>query len=227
MTGQDIDDLVSGFLQDTAATQWLRADRLRWINAGVRDIATYRPKATTVSQNLLLTAGSTRQAVPADTIGVLDLVCNMGATGTTPGRAITTVATERLSASAPNWRKDRGAAVRHLVLDDRDPSAFYVWPAPSSAVYVEALLHKHPAPIAAMSEVLPLDNSYQNPLVDYVMHLAFAQEIEMPGRLELSAAHYAKYASTMGIKVQMAKKASAVANTAENPTHPVVDKNGA
>lgn len=227
MTGQDIDDIVAGLLQDADATQWSAEDRLRWINAGVRDIATHKPKATTVSQNILLTAASTRQAVPADTIAVLDLVCNMGESGTVPGRHITAVSADRLGASRPSWRRDKATYVRHLVMDDRDPGAFYVWPAPSAASYVEALLHKHPAAIAALSQTLPLDNSYQNALVDFVMHMAFSQEAEMPERLTLAAAHYAKYAQTLGLQVQRQKKASAPANTAENPTHPVVDKNGA
>ena len=227
MTGQEIDDIVTGLLQDAGYNQWTREDRLRWINAGVRDIATHKPKATTISQNLMLSANSARQAVPADVIQLLDLNCNMGEDGSTPGRAISTVTAERMNAAIPVWRKQKGSQVRHLVVDDRDPSAFYVWPSPSRAIYVEALVHKHPVAITAMSNTLPLDASYQNALVDFVMHMAYSQEAEMPERLSMAAAHYAKYAQTLGIQVQRQKKASAPANSAESPVHPAVDKNAA
>ena len=227
MKGSDVDAIVGPLLADPDSTTWSQANRLLWINAGVRDIATYKPKATTITQAIPLTANVTRQALPAGCIAVLDLTANMGVDGVTPGRAITTVAADRLAAIVPSWRSAAGPAVRHLVMDDRDSGAFYVWPALSAFGYVEALLHKHPTPIAAMTDTLPLDDSYLNVLSEYVLHMAYAQDGENQDHAALSVAHYTKYANTLGIQIAKQKKASAPANSAENPAYPAVDKNGA
>lgn len=227
MTGQEIDDIVTGLLQDKAGTQFLPEDRLAWINAGVRDIATHKPKATTISAALLLYAGKTRHVLPTDVIALLDITCNLGATGLIPGRHITQTTAQRLGAIRPKWRSEKGPEVRHFVADDREAGTFCVWPAPPVDTYVDATIHKHPQPITALSETLPLDASYQNALVDFVMHMAFSQEIELPERLTLAGAHYNKYAQTLGIQTARQKKASPGANGPENPAAPVNDRNGA
>lgn len=227
MTGNDVNSNLT-ILSDPSMRVWKLPARINAINAAVRDIAANKPKATTVVGNLLLAAGVTRQAVPADVIEVLDLTCNMGpAPGNTPGRVITTVSAERLQASVPGWRRDKGAAVKHLVVDDRDPSSFNVWPAPLTAMYVEGLLQKHPATIAALADTLPIDQSYLNAVIEYTLHMLYAQEAENEEHGALSAAHYNKYVNLMGLQAVKQKRASAPANSAENPAYPVVDKNGA
>jgi hypothetical protein len=225
MTGDNIKADVQAVLDD-AGIQWADANLLTWINAGGRDIASYKPKATTLRAAITLTSGVSKQALPAGAIAVLDLTVNLGTSGTSIGRAITPVSEERLRAVRPGWRADTGAAVKHLVQDDRDAGFFTVWPAPNAALQVEALLHKHYTPIAALGDTLTLDDSYRNALGEFVLHMAYAMEGDSMSA-ELSAAHYAKYAQTIGIQVQRQKRASSAANSTENPAYPAVDKNGA
>lgn len=225
MTGDDIKADVQSKLVD-AGIRWDDPFLLAAINEAGRDIATIKPKATTLRANIQLTPNVTKQANPAGAIAVLDLFANMGVAGITPGRGITTIAEERLRAARASWRADKGAEVKHLVQDDRDPGFFNVWPAPTTALYVEALLHKVYAPIANLGDALPLDDSYRNPLGDYVMYCAYAMEGEQQN-IAAASGYYAKYAQTMGVQIQKQKRASAPANGPENPTQPAVDKNGA
>lgn len=225
MKGDDIISDVQAVLDD-AGIQWDPVRILLWINAGGRDIATYKPKATTVRQNVQLAAGVTKQAMPAGTIAVLDLFANMGANGATPGRAITVVSEDRLRAVRPGWRSEQGDAVKHLVQDDRDGSGYAVWPAPKTALYVEALLHKQYVPIVLAADTIGLDDSYRNALNEYVLHMAYAMEGDALN-VQLAEAHYAKYAQIIGIQIKQQKRASAAANSTENPVFPVVDKNAA
>lgn len=225
MTGDDIKADVQAILVDTGI-QWSEANLLLWINAGGRDIATFKPKATTLRQDITLAANVTKQALPAGAIQVLDLTCNMGADGATPGRAITVVAADRLAAARPGWRGDKGDVVKHLVIDDRDPKAFIVWPAPKTALHVEGLVHNQFTPITALAQTISLDDSYRNALGEYVLHCAYAMEGEDID-VGLSAAHYAKYAQIIGIQIKQQKRASAAANSAEAPTYPANDKAGA
>jgi hypothetical protein len=121
MTGQDVNDLLY-VLSDPDRVTWPLPMRLEAINAGVRDIANAKPKAMTVSLLLDITPGTTRQAVPADVVALLDLTANMGAT------ASRRAGTSRLSRPI-GWPRacragagDKGTAIKHLVIDDRDPA---------------------------------------------------------------------------------------------------------
>lgn len=224
MTGNDVDKQLSD-LNDPDKVTWTASDRLAWIVAGVREIATHKPKSSTSSENLQLAIG-TKQQLPTGAIAVQDLVCNLGEDGDTPGRGITTVSAERLRAARPSWRSETGTAVKHLVVDDRDPKAFYVWPGPVQPTFVEALLHRIPAEVTSFEAVLPLDDSYLNPLVHYCKFRAYAKDGENPDHAALAVAHYNAFATAIGIQQMRQKKASAPANSAESPVYPAVDKNG-
>lgn len=227
MTGNDVDGMLAD-LNDPGYVTWTLPDRLRWINAGVREIITAKPKANTVTELLALTPGTTRQAKPANVIGILDLNVNMGTDGLTPGRHISTVSADRLGASVPGWRTQLGTVVKHLVVDDRDPSAYYVWPGIKSGAWqVEALLEKHPTAITDMGQTLPIDDSYLNPLAAYVMHMAYGRDSENADYASMSIAQYTKFAQILGIQIKQQKRAAPIANTPENPVYPAVDKNAA
>jgi hypothetical protein len=224
MTGNDVDKQLSD-LNDPDKVTWPDTDRLAWIVAGVREIATHKPKSSTSSENLLLVVG-TKQQLPAGAIAVQDLICNMGEDGDLPGRGITVVSADRLRASRPSWRSETGPVVKHLVVDDRDPKAFYVWPGPSTQLYVEALLHRIPAEVTTLDAVLPLDDSYLNPLVSYCKFRAYAKDGENPDHAQLAIAHFNAFAAAIGIQTMRQKRASAPANSPESPMAPAVDKNG-
>lgn len=227
MTGQDVDDLARSILQDPDSVHWVAADFLLWINAGERDIITHKPKANTVTKPITLEPNQCRQDTPAGTIQILDLMTNLGTDGLTPGRDITMVSMDRMRAAKPSWRRDKGPFIRHGILDDRDRTVYYVWPAPQQAIIIEARCCDLPTPIDALSDALTLEDEYQNALAHYTLFMAYAQDSEDAANMSLSQAHYTVYAQTIGIQVAKQKKASAPANSTENPAYPAVDKNGA
>ena len=227
MTGQDVDDLARSILQDPDAVHWTAADFLLWINAGERDIVTHKPKANTVTKPITLEPNECRQDTPAGTIQILDLMTNLGTDGLTPGRDITMVSMDRMRAAKPSWRRDKGPFIRHGILDDRDRTVYYVWPAPTAALIIEARTCDLPTAIDALSDTLTLEDEYLNPLAHYCLFMAYAQDSEDAANMSLSQAHYMVYAQTIGIQVQKQKRASAPANSTENPAYPAVDKNGA
>lgn len=225
MNGLYVEALARTILNDPDKDHWSPEDVLAWINAGERDIVTHRPKALTVTQNITITAGASRQSYPADVLQVLDLMCNMGADGAAPGAAISCVSADRMNAADRDWRRRTGVAVRHLVIDDRDKDAFYVWPVQVVATQVEALVCKRPVELTSLEQTLNLSSDYANALAEYVLHMAFAKDSEN-GNEGLSSGHYMKYAATIGIAVKQQKRASAPANAATAPDYPAVDKNG-
>jgi hypothetical protein len=226
-TGTEIDREARALLQDKDTVHWAAADMIDWINAFQRDLVTHKPKAGTVTKSLDIAANVAKQSVPAATIQLLDVICNMGADGATPGRAITLTTIERLAASRPNWRRDTGPAVRHWMQDDRDASVFYVWPQVTAATKVEGRAVDHPTAIATLATTLTAGAEYRNAGVHFVLFKAYSQDAADTAHAELAGLHYGLYASILGIQVKGQKKASAGANSTVNPGHPAVDKNGA
>lgn len=226
-TGTEIDREARALLQDKDTVHWAAADMIDWINAFQRDLVTHKPKAGTVTKNLDITANSAKQSVPATTIQLLDVICDMGTDGATPGRAITLTTIERLAASRPNWRRDAGPCVRHWMQDDRDASVFYVWPQVPTATKVEGRTVDHPTAISALTTALTAPAEYRNAGVHFVLFKAYSQDAADSLHAELAAMHYGLYAGMLGIQVKNQKKASAGANSTVNPAHPATDKNGA
>lgn len=225
MTGTDIKNDLLIRLDDAGGIRWDNDTILLAINEAGRDIVTLKPKAASVRENFVLILNNCRQIIPADAVAVLDAYCNKGAGGATPGRAISIISEERLRASRPNYRSDVGLEVKHLLVDERDPGGFIVWPAVSAAQQIEILLQKHYVPIAALASTITLDDSYRNPMADYVAGALLAMEGEAQN-IQLAMTYYQKYAAYMGVQVKKQKYASAPANSPESPVHPMTDKNG-
>jgi hypothetical protein len=226
MTGDDIEDFTRTLLQDPDSIHWDGVAFLVALNSSLQQVVTDKPKAGSGTENITITANSTRQELPEGVIQVLGLNCNIRTDGTF-GRAITTTTAERMTAASINWRRDRGTAVKHLVVDDRDPGAFNIWPGLATEADVEALVVRMPSEVTDMSAALPLGEEYKNALAHHTLHVLYAMDGEHTLSPELSAAHYAKYAQIMGIQIKQQKRASAPTNSPENPAYPAVDKNGA
>jgi hypothetical protein len=227
MLGSDIDTEARLIVQDSDPVHWTPAYMLQSINAGMRDIVTHKPKANTRVGLLTLVANSASQTIPDTSIQLLEVLCNMGVNGTTPGRAITLTSVERMNAAKLDWRRDRAQAVRHYMPDDRDPRVFLVWPAPSAAIKVQARTCDQPTAIDDLADPLPIGDEYRNALVEFVMFRLYSQDAEDSENAQLAAAHYGMYANTLGIQVKQLKAMSAGANSTANPAYPAVDKNGA
>lgn len=100
----------------------------------------------------LLLAANVKPAPGRDLVGIqlLELLCNMGGDGQTPGTAINVVSKKILDTVSPSWQATTGTAVRSLVVDPMMPRHFMVEPAvPSSGgdVWVRAKYTAMPAPI--------------------------------------------------------------------------------
>lgn len=226
MLGTDIEADARKMLVDADGVTWDDPFILAAINAGVSDIISHKPRANTVTGLLDLVAGAF-QTLPATAIALVDIICNAGADGATLGRAITRTTAERMDAASPSWRSATGSAVKHFIYDERNPSAYEVWPGPTGATKVKARTCNHPTALTALGDAVPLDASYRNALVEFVLFRCYARDAENSLQSALATAHYAAYANTIGIQVQKQKSAGPGANSTVNPAHPVVEKNGA
>lgn len=146
---------VSGLLNDSAPqyARFVESNLVGYLGDGELALAKYLPTSVARTDAVRLLPGSLQSiaAVPtarikpgdgsaaADVIGmeVFGLVCNMGADGLTPGRAIRPCERSILDDLDPDWHwKTPALVVKALVSDPRIPLAFMVHPPVGSAADV-------------------------------------------------------------------------------------------
>lgn len=188
-------------LNDTANKHWSRAELLKGINFGQREIVTFKPDANALITPVQLSPG-TKQAIPAGGIQFIGMPRNMGADGQTPGRAVTVMDKDKLDKLHPDWHTDTPSGmVRHVMFDDKVPKVFWVTPPqPDPAHHAEIAYSVPPADIADETAPINLDDIYANPLYYYGLYWAYTDDAEDPANLELAAAAYNQFLQLLGVK---------------------------
>lgn len=164
-------------LQDPTNIRWPQSELLDWLNDGQREIALYKPNAFVKNQSTLLTAG-TKQSLPADGVSLVDVVRNMGTSGTTPGSAIRAVAREILDSQTPDWHSAaQSTAVKHFVYSVLDPKNYYVFPPSNGTGRVEIIYVAAPSD-ATLVSTITLDDIFVTALVNYILYRAYSKDAE-------------------------------------------------
>ena len=184
ITAQVIIDKAQIVLQDTTAVRWPEAELLGWLNDAQRAICAVLPELNAITGNITLVLG-TRQSLPTGApagITLLKIMRNMGVGGATAGAAMRKVPQELLDSQVPNWHDAAAATalLKHYVYDLRAPKIFYVYPASVANNTVEALYTAAPLDIA-IGAAITIDDTYANPLMDYILYRAYSKDLELAG----------------------------------------------
>ena len=191
-------------LQDTTGIRWPSDELLGWLNDGQREIVIYKPNAYIKNISHQLKPG-TKQDLPPDGVQLMDLVRNMGATGTQPGRAIRLTMREVLDAQDPNWHLGTPSPVAvHYTYSVNDPKTFYVYPPqPTTGMTrVEMVYGASPTNIAA-NAAITVDDVYQNVLLDYMLYRAYSKDSEYTADQGRADKHQNAYLATLSGKVKV------------------------
>ena len=232
-------DRAQTILQDTTSVRWLIQELANWFNDAQREIVLYRPETSSVTTQMTLTAGNTKQTIEGATFSpavtnpmrLLEVIRNFATDGTTVGRAVRLVAREIMDSQNPSWHGDTAAAeVKHYLFDARDPKTFYVWPKPSGASKLEMIISKAPTEITVSNGAavgnIALDDIYANAVLDYILYRAYMKDSEYAGNAQRAAAHYAAFANSLGVRIASEKAVSPVMNTVFNPNNPIAVTGG-
>lgn len=187
--------------QDPNGVRWGDLELLNWLNDAQREIVLYKPDAKAINTSIKLASG-TKQSIPAMGLSLIKVVRNMGAAGTTPGKAILLVDAAILDSQIPDWHTATASGVAlHYCYDDRDPKSFYVYPPqPVSSQYAEIVYAAHPAPMSTYSSKTDLDDLYINAMVDYAMYRAFSKDADFAGNGQRAMAHFQAFMAAVGGK---------------------------
>ena len=105
-------------------------------------------------------------------------------------------------AGAPPTADSSGSAVIFVMIDDRNPLVFYVYPPPATpgVQKIQAILTGEPDQITAVDGEFPLDNSFLEACVDYIIYRALAEETTIPNALNKANLFYNKFIQDLGLR---------------------------
>lgn len=173
ITAGAIIDAAQTLLNDEG-TRWPRADCLKRLNEGQRQIVAVRPDAKTLRDYYPLVAGAL-QTLPDVGLRLLNVVRNQA------GRAITLVSAEQLTAFDPNWyRATAKTTIKHFLYDPRSPKEYEVYPPAAVGANVQVLMSVLPTDCDDEDAPIDLDDLYDNALIDWICYRCFQKDLEAP-----------------------------------------------
>lgn len=168
---------VRRMLQDSVAEyRWSDVALTDYINDAQVEIVKHKPDANSVSVSVALSAGF-EQALPADAVRMIRVMCNMGVSGTTPGRAIFLADLGEYSLQNPSWMSEASSAdIRYYMYDPAAPKKFYVSP-PSNGAYAKIIYGARPA---AASTNITIPDEFKTAIQFYTCFRALIEDTVSP-----------------------------------------------
>lgn len=201
-----ITNRVAEILQDTANVSWTVAQLIEWVNDAIRALALVKPDSTAVTATQQLTASQTKQSLSgASDLRLIQLVRNMGANGTTIGRAIRLGDMNSLDSFDPNWHTATpDSVVREYMFNAERPDEFWVSPPvhATTPVYVELIKSVLPASVSAITDTLPVKDIYGPPLIEWCCYRAFSRDSERTPNWARAARHFQAFFNLLQVKIQ-------------------------
>lgn len=210
MLAETLIQRVRDQLHDNLDLRWVLDEKIRALNYAQKLTVIARPDANTVTSAVLLTASSTRQALPTGGIRFLKLSRNMGVDGFTTGRVITFVDIDAMDVENIDWHTDTpDTVIRHFLYDNIDPLTYWVYPQAhgSTAVYVELVHSAEPTEIQETPAYNPLSDSiglpdiYEPALFDFMLSRLYLKNEEASDN-QAAQLHAAQAYQSLGIKTQ-------------------------
>lgn len=197
-------------LQDVIGGKWGDDVLIPYLNLAILEILNIKPSAYPSTVEITCVAGA-KQAAAAGTISIIDIVCNLTGTPSTPTGSLTTMTKDAMDNLLPGWMYETASVTpTFAVLDPNEPKAFYVYPPMSgTSSKVRAITCVAPTAIDEADDTFPLDDSYRVPVLDYLIYRCLNEETTIPNALSKAAAHYQKFLQFFGIKSAVEEKSEA------------------
>jgi len=198
----DVISQAETIIQDKTNTRWPKDEWLNWFNGAVLAVVGLRPDANISNTSFPLVAGKSLQVLPADGLKLINVLNNEAT-----GKQIRRIDKRMLDDQVDNWYKTVANEVDHFVYDDRDPKHFWVYPHTSNPVNVRIVYSKAPSSITIANfltdvQVLPIDDSYMNPLLDFMMYRAYSKDADYAENAQRAQGHLQTFQLALGAKTQ-------------------------
>lgn len=203
LTAQNIIDRASMIIQDLTNVRWPVTELTNWLNDCRRELAVVRPDIFSTMTTVALASGA-KQALPAGGLRLMDVPRN------TNGSAITVTNRGFLDQQNPTWHQmTASTTIKHFMIDERNPSIFWVYPPATSSASVEIVYQSAPTDYSTSSTLSSYEELYGGAMVDYICYRAFSKDAEYAGNAERAVAHYTQFLNSL--------KTGGVVNVASSP----------
>lgn len=200
----DVLNRANTILNDTTKIRWPMPELLDWYNDAQRAIVVRRPDANPTDEAFGCVQG-TRQQLPATGLRLIDVTRNESA-----GTAITNVDRAILDEQYRDWHDASSPVtdVLHFIYDDRNPKIFYLFPASASSHQVRICYSTALADVAISdfntdNQVIALDDTYCNALIDWILYRAYSKDSEYTKNEGNKMGAIKAFENSLGIKTQV------------------------
>lgn len=201
ISAKNLIDKAAALLFDVTNIKWPRSEWLGWFNMAQRAIVVLHPNSNNTIAVVKLQAGS-RQSIPVRGWLLLDILRNMGTTGTTPGRAIRIISRRLLDAFNPTWNSDtQNSVVRNYWFDMQDQTAFFVYPPNDGTGYIELNYSNVPTDVTDETTLMTIPDSYESAMLDYMLFRACSKATDVNQAAALAPSYLASFNAYMGSKL--------------------------
>src|SRR5882672_5126228 len=168
---QVIIDEAATLLLDKAHRTWSLDDLLGYVNEALRATAFVKPDMYTVEAPFTPVAG-VLQSLPSDGVALMGITQNL----TGRKRNVTQVDESLLEEANRFWpAATPQAEVEHFTADPRNPRRFRVFPPADGTGSIQVLYGAVPPQINYEVEDLPVPDSFQTVLLEFVLSRAYAK----------------------------------------------------
>lgn len=208
---QEILDRVTDLLldKDRADDQarWSNDELIRWINDSRMAIITRKPSACSKIVTVALAAGS-HQTIPSNGVQLLDIICNMGMDGASPGRSIRRTDRQNLDDDDLYWqRATQKVEISQFTYDDRTPKDYFVSPPAVAGTQIKISHAAIPNQVNAPEDSLDVGLEVMDAVVNYVAFRAKSKDTEYANAAE-AAGFYGAFGDALGVQTQTQAAAS-------------------
>ena len=224
LTAGNIISRASMIIQDLTQVRWPLGELTNWLNDSRRELAVVRPDIYSRMETVTLVAGA-KQSLPTGGLRLMDVPQNAN------GAAITVTQRGFLDQQNPSWHDttNRSATIKHFMVDERNPSTFWVYPPALATASVSLIYQKAPTDFSTAldasgnvistggdastaGQLTSFEELYGGAMVDYVCYRAFSKDSEYAGNANRANNHYQQFANALGLGRQSDFANSANAN---------------
>lgn len=200
-------------LQDTTSVRWALSELQSSLNDGYRETLNFRPDSNTLTGTFTCAAGP-RQVLTtafANASRLVTVVRNVAATS--DKFSVQLVDRRVLDSQRRGWYTETpSVSVEKYMFDARQPREFLVYPPATTAAQLEVLYAQVPSPHtltdeqldnAATAEVIRIDDTFANALLDYMLYRAYVKDSEHQANAARAVAHYQAFQNSLGVSAQV------------------------
>lgn len=206
-TVQDIVDRVTFITKDADAVRWTLGEIVIWVRDAIDQIATMHPRVASQYIAVALREGTRQDLNDIDPslrwIRMHELSSNVDANDRPVGLKARQVSTSSLYFSISKWgTRPLAAGVKEYAMDEREATAFDVYPPVAEGTRVLLMASIKPASIEDEDSEFPLPDGYDIPATDYVLYRLFSKDANDQTYATRATGHLQAFQLAMGVETK-------------------------